>query len=56
MFISLFLKKDGEWEVWKISYPIKFFSNLVEIALVNVREKLIANEQYPRKNYHFGEL
>lgn len=50
------MEKDGQWEVWKISYPIKFFNNLIEKALVNVREKLIEIEHDPRSNYDFGEL
>lgn len=50
------LEKDGEWEVWKISYPINFFNNLIERAMVNVREKLIEIEHDPRSNYDFGEL
>lgn len=50
------LEKDGEWEVWKISYPIKFFNNLVERSLVNVRTAFIQSEQDPRSNYDFGEL
>ncbi|WP_202081591.1 hypothetical protein [Caldalkalibacillus salinus] len=50
------LEKDGQWEVWKISYPVQFFNNLIEKALVNVREKLIEIEHDPRSNYDFGEL
>ncbi|WP_066415263.1 hypothetical protein [Sutcliffiella cohnii] len=50
------LEKDGEWDVWKISYPIQFFNNLIDKALVNVREKLVEIEHDPRSNYDFGEL
>jgi hypothetical protein len=50
------LEKDGQWEVWKISYPIQFFNNLIEKALVSLREKLIEMEHDPRSNYDFGEL
>ncbi|MDZ5712794.1 hypothetical protein [Jeotgalibacillus haloalkalitolerans] len=48
--------KNGEWEVWKISYPIKFFNSLIDKALVNVRETFIDMEHDPRSNYDFGEL
>ncbi|WP_421383348.1 hypothetical protein ACOJQI_02830 [Bacillus salacetis] len=50
------LEKDGEWEVWKISYPIMFFNNLVERALKNVRVHCVEREFDPRQNYDFGEL
>ena len=50
------LEKDRDWEVWIISYPIQFFNNLVETALVNVRERLIETEQDPRGNYDFDQL
>lgn len=50
------LEKDGEWEVWKISYPVKFFNNLVVRALENVREHCMEKEFDPRQNYDFGEL
>lgn len=50
------LEKEGEWEVWKISYPIKFFNHLVEKAMKNVREHMVGIEKDPRENYDFGEL
>ncbi|MEW5567685.1 hypothetical protein [Rossellomorea marisflavi] len=50
------LERDGKWEVWKITYPIQFFNDLIEKALVNVREKLVEIKRNPRSNYDFGEL
>lgn len=55
-YTKLMPEGERDWEVWKISYPTKFFNNLVETALVNVKEKLIEKEQDPRGNYDFEEL